>query len=367
MVLLRNLSIGIILLVATSSSSPAQNSAQQWQQLADAVPTSYAQPVANYDPLGALEAKVHFLESQIGALQSECGNSGNKECESGLYFGAAAFFAKPHLKEAFQHSQTNVLTGQQTLVPFEYDYEGSPRAWLGLKGKHGFGVRGTFWNFDADGQSSTNVSDGLNIFGAHAVSVIFPANILAAAPGDVLQNSDSLKTQLVGLYGTYDTTVGSFKFSGGAGLRYANLEQSLNSTVVNAGGVPTAQLNWEREYNGLGPSVTVEVSRHIGNSPFSAVFNGGGSLLFGTKTIDRTVFGDQSPQPASPFLRLDEADEVVGIGEVGMGLQWSRPLRSGHHLKISGTYEGQLWAEAGAPTLGFLGFEGFAVRVELKR
>ena len=88
--------------------------------------------------------------------------------------------------------------------------------------------------------------------------------------------------------------------------------------------------------------------------------------MFGTKTINRTVLGDQSPQPASPFLSLEEADEVVGIGEVELGFEWSRPIRCGQ-LNVRGTYEGQLWAEGGAPTLGFLGFEGFGIQVGLTR
>jgi hypothetical protein len=151
------------------------------------------------------------------------------------------------------------------------------------------------------------------------------------------------------------------------GLRYAKLNQSFNSVVQDQTGAPIRQLNWERKYDGLGPAVAIEAKRRLGRTRVSFVGNAGGAFLFGTKTLNRTVIGDQSPQPSTPFLSLEGADEVVGIGELGMGLEWNRPLRSGHNLLVRGQYESQLWAEGGAPTLGFLGFEGLVVQVELKR
>jgi hypothetical protein len=260
-----------------------------------------------------------------------------------------------------------VLTGQQTLYPFDYGYEVTPRIFAGFKNADGVGVRGTYWNFDASGSGASNTSDGFNIFGAHAITIIFPANIFAATPGSTLVTQDQLETEITNLYGTIDKSILGMDVSMGAGLRYARLRQSLSANVV--GGTPTipASLNWTREYDGLGPSITFDGKKRIGCSRFSALASGGGALLFGTKTINRTVLGDQSPQPASPFLSLLEADEVVGIGEMSLGLEWSKKMATGCQLLIRGTYEGQLWAEAGAPTLGFLGFQGYGIQAEIRR
>ena len=285
----------------------------------------------------------------------------------GFYFGAGVVFAKPHLKEAFQYSIIDLANNSQSLIPFDYDYQASIRAWGGFRLASGFGFRTNFWGFDADGQTSSNVADGNFIYGAHAISVIFPANIFAIAPGQRLVNTDSLRTQVYNFLGTYDTTAGGFEMSAGMGLRYAKLDQSLASTVFAASGGVVRELNWQREYSGLGPSVAVDAKRRIGCSPFSIFGQGGGALLYGTKAIRRRVVGDQSPQPALETLILEDADEVVGIGEVGFGLEWSRPLRGGRHISVRGLYEGQLWAEAGAPTLGFLGFESFGIQAELRR
>ena len=90
-----------------------------------------------------------------------------------------------------------------------------------------------------------------------------------------------------------------------------------------------------------------------------------GSLLFGEKEIRRFVNPPTVTSP--PFVVFDEADEVVGCGGLEIGLQWSRPLPHGGSLFVRGTYEAQLWADAGAPTLTFLGFEGFGIALGLAR
>ncbi len=358
--------------IGTGSTAQVGLTQSGWQFSDSNGPVSMGDAtLATTDPVQALEARVNSLQRQVDSMNAAGSfldsNAHKPASPGGFYFGAAAVFAKPHFKEAFQHSATNLVTGLQTLVPFEYGYETTPRAWLGFKRSNGTGVRVTYWGFHGNGQTQTEVADGFNIYGAHAVSVIFPANIFAVNPGETLQSADSLNTQVFNYLGTYDTTVGSFEISGGVGLRNARLEQRLDSFVFDPAGVPIRQLSWQREFNGLGPAVSIDIKRRMGRTPFSAFTQAGGALLFGTKSLNRTVFGDQSPQPATPFLSLDDADEVVGVGEMNFGFEWSRTLPSGYDLMIRGLYEGQLWAEAGAPTIGFLGFEGFGIQAELKR
>tara|TARA_B110000495_G_C23024647_1_gene608582 strand:+ start:116 stop:1258 length:1143 start_codon:yes stop_codon:yes gene_type:complete len=314
-----------------------------------------------------LASRVLELEHQIKALQistTAYQNQNNTTASPGFYAGASAIWSKPHFKEAFEYSETNFATGLQTLHPFQYDYQVTPKIWVGFKNAEGMGVKATYWSFDADGAVRNNVADGSTIFGAHAITVIFPANIFAAVPGDTLTTSSNLQTQITNLYATYSTSTHDIEINGGVGLRYARLRQTLAATVT---GTSPASLNWERAYDGLGPTVSLDLRKRLGCRGLSAIAKGSGALLYGTKTIDRTVFGDMSPQPASPFLMLDEADEVVGIGEFGFGIEWARTMAQGSELAVTGTYDGQLWAEAGAPTLGFLGFQGFGLGVELRR
>ncbi len=288
----------------------------------------------------------------------------------GLYFGVGLVFAKPHFKESFKISSTNNQTGQQTLIPFEYEYEATPRFELGLEKPSGLGVRADYWVFDHSGRDIFAQSDGRNIYGAHAVTIIFPATILAAAPGQTMTSTDSLKTQIFNLQGTMRARLGRAVGRVGGGLRYASLTQTLRSTVSPLPGTtpgPPSHLNWERNFEGIGPSAFADFRIPLRCCGLSATGGGGGSLLFGNKSLDRFVIGDINEVPASPFLNLTDADEVVGVFELGFGLEWRRQLASGGQLAVRSRYEGQLWAEAGAPTLGFLGFQGFGLGVEMRK
>ncbi len=343
-----------------------------------------SQPVSAATPLEYriqdLESKLEVMQNQVEATQINIANSCYTDqyqaniagCEngtfrSGFYAGAAAVWMKPHFKEAFELSRTDFTTGQQSLIPFGYDYDVTPRVFMGFRNSENTGVRVSYWSFDHQGRPSSYTSNGLDAYGAHIVSVIFPANIFAANFGESLNVQNRLETSTLNLHGTIEGTFNKGTYMAGAGIRYANLEQTYQATVLSQAGAPIADLSWERSFDGIGPSVVFDAARQLGCSKFSAVVNGGGALLFGQKTLQRTVFGDQSPQPAAPFLNLTDADEVVGIGEMSIGLEWATVTRRGQQLKVRGTYEGQLWAEAGAPTLGFLGFEGFGLQVEVRR
>jgi hypothetical protein len=290
------------------------------------------------------------------------------KCKSsaGIHGGAALIFAKPHFKEAFQISALNTGTGQQTLIPFSYDYGATPEFWLGMERADGLGVRGRYWQFDQGGTGITRISDGQTFYTANATTIIFPATIIANDPGEILRSDDNLKTQIIDFEATMRTQIGRMEIVGGGGLRYAALKQSLSSTVLDAGSNVIGLLQWTRDYEGLGPAVSIDLRRPIGNSGLSVVGKVNAALLFGHKDLNRTVVGDVTTPSAAPFLNLENADEVVGMGEVALGLQWRRMLRRSE-LVIGGMYQGQLWAEAGAPTLGFLGFEGFGLTAELRR
>lgn len=115
-----------------------------------------------------------------------------------------------------------------------------------------------------------------------------------------------------------------------------------------------------------GPTLGAEFHRPLGCSGLALYGIGRGSLLFGNKSLSRFVNPAHGAIPPVPFARLDGADEVVAIFDLGLGLEWTRDLERGQ-LFARGSYEGQLWTEADALTLGFLGFQGFVMHVGLQR
>lgn len=309
------------------------------------------------------EQRLSRLES---VLTSEgCVDSGTyrSECvqEPSLYTGYKFLFIKPQMKESFEATVTNVGTGELTLVPLDYNFNATPNIWIGYRASQQLGVRVNYWGYDHSGNGQTLVSDGLNLPGATATTVIYPAAIIAPAPGDVLQTSNSLNVQTFDAEGTYDLHLQRTALTVGGGIRFATTDQQMHA-AASRGVVPIGVLDWRRKFSGLGPTVSAAVDQPLVGG-FSAVGNFRGSLLYGQKDLNRTVVGDITPAvvAGSPVVNLNNADEVVAAMDLGIGLRYSIPVKQRAELFVQGTFEGQLWTEAGAPTLTFLGFQGFGL------
>jgi hypothetical protein len=324
---------------------------------------------ASYLPAGdATDQRLTQMQQEIDALrtrldsQATCGGCPADPCaysrDGGLYAGAAIVFAKPFFKESFQATSQSLVTGQMDLLGFDFTYDATPRVWLGYSRDDGLGIRATYWRFDHSPQPRTFVADGMTVFTAQAMTVIFPAYIVASTPGDTLAIAGGLDVQTLDVEGTQDLRLGSFLLKASAGLRFASLVQD-SSASVTSGGVTTQQLSWSRTYRGLGPSVGVDLRRPLGSWGLEFVGAGRGALLYGKKDLSRQVSPPSFPNP--PSVELTDAHDVTGCGELEIGAQWVRDLARGGQLFIRGTYEGQFWSEAGAPTLTFLGFEGFGL------
>jgi hypothetical protein len=121
-------------------------------------------------------------------------------------------------------------------------------------------------------------------------------------------------------------------------------------------------LNWERRFEGFGVSAGAEAHRPLGSRGLSAFGHAQAALLFGQKDLWRRDYGAAPPV----VVDLDSADEVAGAFELDLGLEWIRKLSFGDFF-VRASYEGQLWTEAGAPTLGYLGFEGIGLSLGLSR
>ena len=303
----------------------------------------------------------------------ECtaGKNGSQNCSCSrnpvFQIGAEFLFAKPHMKESFDSTVMNVVTGQQQLIPLSFDRDLAPRFWGQINTASGVGIRAKYWSFD-DGFSSSAVATPTTFPGATAVTVIFPAAISTMAPGDILNTSMSLDVDTLDIEGTKQMTMAGVYINGGVGLRHARMEQVVRDAVVR-GGNTIQSLAWHRSFNGIGPTVSGDVRYPLGQGGFSAVTNIRGSLLFGEKTISRTVVGDVTPPPNTtlPIVSLNDADEVSGIFELALGLEYSRNYGRFGDVFVRGMYEGQLWTAAGAPTLTFLGFDGFSIAIGLTR
>jgi hypothetical protein len=291
-----------------------------------------------------------------------CTSSSAEQSQSCFSAGASVFFAKPHMKESFQANILDVTTGTSQLVPLDYDHQASPQLWIAYQGNNDLGLRLSYWQFDHQANQFSQAATATQFPGANATTVIFPATISTAAPGEVLRVDNSLKVQTIDLEGTVPIHLGSMQVLGTAGIRYASMRQSFNASA--SGVFPTRTLSSIRRFEGTGLTVGLQAQKPISSS-FSFIGDVQGSLLFGKKTLARSAVGDITPNSPPPNVLLDNADEVSGIFELGLGIQWKTPVTDYADFILQGKYETSLWTAAGYPTLTFLGFDGFAATAGL--
>ena len=323
----------------------------------------------------ATDVKIAELESQLQELRSaiyrphSCKPTCSKQCGSrgGLVAGLSTVFIKPQMKESFESTVLDFGTGSFNLIPFDYDYDATPRLWLGLFNENGMGVRGRYWQYDHNANSNDTAATFTTFPGVSSITVIFPATISTQLPGDVLSVGSGLEIHTVDFEGAYSMSLLGLNLLASAGVRYASLEQQFSSAVTR-GPATIGSLDWTRKFEGVGATLGAEANKPLGSTAFSFVGSARGAFLYGEKELRRTTVGDVTPPSAAvpPNVVLDDADEVTAVFELTTGLQWSRPTQCGN-LFFRGTYEAQLWTEGGAPTLTFLGLEGFGFSIGIDR
>jgi hypothetical protein len=320
----------------------------------------------------SMAQRLDALESEVASLRAARSGSAPVECQAapgaygecqsgGLYAGYSFLFAKPHFKESFQATVIDGA-GPMSMVPFSYDYDLTPRMWFGYAGDDGLGLRTRYWQYDHAADSFQ--SSPFTVASAQVVTVIFPASIVAFPPNDVLDVRDELEAHTVDLEGTQEITLGGFTLVASGGIRYAMMRQATEATVTDTG-VIDKSLSWERRFEGVGPVVAVEVLRPVGGCGLAFIGSFRGALLYGNKNLDRVAVN--AIDEGIPAVSMRDAKEVLGIGEIELGVQWARRLPNGTDLFVRGTYEGQLWSDSGTPTLGYLGFEGFGAQIGFAR
>lgn len=320
-------------------------------------------------------ARLDQLEAEMAAVREsvDCGAGLLESCfyaqSCGLYGGYSFSLVSP-----FFHDNTKLYTeslvddGSPEIwdydtVDFHYDHEITPKIWLGWVGASGFGGRARYWIFDHEGDNHAITPQGDD----SAESWVPGLGSVIAWGGETLTAGDSLKVYTVDLELTQQMHFLPYSFQFGGGLRIAGIETDYQARVVDDQGDLWESLRFQRRFEGAGPTMSLEFRRDIASSGFAVLAGLRGSVLFG----ENTVFGQETytDWDEVAITRINDNDVTLGIGEVELGLEYSRQLASGGRVFFRGTYEGQLWLDAGSPnsTEGDLGFEGFGLAVGFDR
>jgi hypothetical protein len=329
------------------------------------------------DSAQSYEQRLASLEAELAALRHSVNGPPAGPCcdpcdcccpPTGWYGGAEVVFAKPMLKESFRASIVDAVSGTQTLLPFDYAYNATPRAWIGYVGANRMGVRARYWKLNQDEGPESFVATGLDYLpGTQNVTIIFPSAIQTDEPGEVLSVTSGISLQTLDLEGTLHFEGWGNLFVASAGLQYARISQDYSATVIGQLG-PEQFLNWDRKLEGVGPTMGIQVRRPLGCRGLEAFAGAQGALIFGQKSINRFAFGGPDVEFSPlPLVEYDDADELLVTAQLQLGAQWTCPLAVGGDLFLRASYEGQIWTDSGGSALGYLGVEGFGLAVEIAK
>ena len=351
-------------------------------QSRDARPVSYREIAAAYEAQSAeieqLRMRLASLEEQVSAaapgavyVDHGIGLGMHDSCTDAccacpmFYAGAEMVWLKPHFNSATAFSLSDLpLTpdgddpSAMQNIPFEYDYEISPRIWFGYRAASGTGVRARYWLYDH--LASENVFDGNYPFASISVRVpnaIVEFPLLLPITGGWIEAAHRLDLETIDVEVTRDITFGPTVLRVAGGLRYLDMSQEYKACATD-GTYCYAMVDYDQHFEGIGPTIALEVGHELWCC-FSIYAHVRGSVLFGNRNSrlegfwSNTVLGTGTILNDSP-----SGDNVLSVGEVGLGLE----ANFGTVFARIG-YEGQLWWGAGGPTdsTSDLGLHGFHV------
>ncbi|HUG89373.1 MAG TPA: Lpg1974 family pore-forming outer membrane protein [Planctomycetaceae bacterium] len=283
------------------------------------------------------------------------------DCFCGGWFGGFEF---AWLRPRFSDNTAIVVDPPDgnVVLPFDYDFETTPRVWLGYVNEDGFGVQARYWQFDGQADSRTFSPDADNPLASVFVALpgsSFVGNAFAGI-GETFVAEHDLELHVLDLEMVQRWQWRRMLLLGSLGARYVRMDQEFQGTALTAAGVIDEMIRHDHSFEGFGPVAGLQIIRPLGQRGFGVYGNIRGSILFGDQDVTITQI---KLAGADVQRHTRSGDEVLAIGEIGFGVQYARTLRNNAEGFVRFGYESQIWWDAGGPinTDGNMGLEGFAL------
>ncbi len=242
---------------------------------------------------------------------------------SNWYVGVDLAVLKPHMGTL--GADLGIFNHPAVDVTPSHDFQVSPRVWLGWDNADGLGVRARYWTFDSDATLAFPVANHPPVFG----------------PIDGTQSW--LGADTLDLEATQRGCLGNLEFQLAGGFRYANMETGVG--VYGTAPIPF-EAGIDIDFEGVGPTVAIDVRRPIGNRGLALVGSARSSWMYGETDINGSGVLDGIP------AGLYADDHMMQINELSLGVQWSRCLARGGQISVAALWESQAWEWA--PVAGLI-------------
>ena len=233
---------------------------------------------------------------------------------SGWIAGYESVIVKPFF-------QSNEVITNLTNGAYAWNYQYTPRVWLGYVGESGLGARARYWQFDHTSGGATRDIDQGN------------GNFLTIA------TNNRLRLYTIDAEVTQRAALGRFLFNFAAGGRYVEFGNTINASLSTQGLTGAARLGVN--FVGGGPTLAAEAWRPLVGG-FALYGNGRASLLYGNSVT--TLQSDVGNNPLGQQLRQAS---LLPIFETQLGVQWTKLLAGGATFFVRSGVEAQLWNGVG--------------------
>ncbi|MBL9125355.1 MAG: hypothetical protein JNG90_17085 [Planctomycetaceae bacterium] len=311
----------------------------------------------------------------------------------GITGGVEALFMRPHYSQGMGLQQiTGTQPGATSLVQINglnwpTPYQGAFRAYLGFRNLDcGDELRLSYWNFGTTSRMSA-VSDESTEY------CDFLCNT-TANPGDTVNTSLNLQANVFDLdlikafcvpqpcqpacdscdscdscdtCGPCAPCCPIWDVRWFAGLRFAQINHTLNSTITTANGTEAVNATSDAQFFGIGPRLGTQLRRYFAKAPRLSVYGRGAtSLLVGN--LKQSISNFNITPPPTLVTQDDSFNRVVPVIDLELGASWCVTER----FTVSGGWLVMAWWDLGLQervqdfdTSNILGFDGFFVRAEM--
>lgn len=286
--------------------------------------------------------------------------SGSNVCNRSRWIaGFDALFLRSHFDQNVAMI-IDPLPGND-LVPFNYDFNFSPRVVLGWLSPCNGGFRGSYWNHSdqADREAATAVVGATPVYlFVYGAGGNLTRNAYADI-GDTLTSIHRVNLQSIDIE-YFDVMQWSrWHLNVGTGIRLAKIDQFLRGDVYDSLGTLEEAVTNELQVLGAGPTASLMIQRQFVPSGWGGYAGLRGSLLF---SETEQIIYEMKNSGADEVSDRAAHQEISTIAELSLGIQCTRCFSSGSLAFLRVGYELQSWQDVGGPvdSTSTLGLDGIA-------
>ncbi|OAI46723.1 hypothetical protein AYO44_10790 [Planctomycetaceae bacterium SCGC AG-212-F19] len=253
-----------------------------------------------------------------------------------------------------------IFFGDQTNTPetfrqqdFSFHNQFVPQIALGYMGQGGLGVRIGWWGFAVGARESATLTNETGNTTFYAASPLQIQELSGQRVG--MRNADkTLFTEAHLRMDVWDfeavQSLGSGVWSGllSGGIRYAHVSQTYNALTVFPDSTLNAAILSGHNFNGAGPTLSLEARRGIGETGLYLYGKTRGSLLFGTAKQAGSIISFNTDNAAGDLLDAStRSNSFVPEGELELGIGFQRQIRRGGLMFLQVGVVAQAWGNIG--------------------